>query len=64
MMLEYLVSSPYGKQHGYQGFEDMVAHFRHRQQVELRIIDEVLHGHAVILPAKQWKREDIMEQLR
>lgn len=64
MMLEYLVSSPYGKQHGYQGFEDMVAHFRHRQQVELRIIDEVLHGHAVILPAKQWKLEDIMEQLR
>lgn len=55
MMLEYLAKSPYGKQHSYQGFEDMVAHFKHRQQLEIRIIQEVIGDNAVILPAKNWK---------
>lgn len=59
VMLEYLENSPYGKQHHYQGFEDMVEHFKHRQQVELRIIHEVLENRAVILPAKKWDRDKI-----
>lgn len=52
VMLQYLASSPYGKRHGYQGFDDMAAHFRHRQQLELRIIDEIIGKQAMILPAK------------
>lgn len=59
MMLEYLVYSPYGKKHGYKDFEDMISHFKHRQQLEMRIIHEVIPERAVILPAKKWNMEEI-----
>lgn len=61
LMLEYLIHSPYGKKYGYSTFEDMIAHFRHRQQLELRIIKEVIAGRAIILPAKGWDIEKIVE---
>lgn len=60
LMLGFLIHSPYGKKHGYNSFEDMVAHFRHRQQLELRIIKEVIGERAVILPAKNWNIEEIV----
>lgn len=63
MMLEYLIHSPYGTQHGYGAFEDMIAHFKHRQQLELRIIREILGEHAMILSAKNWKTEDIITRI-
>lgn len=59
LMMEYLIHSPYGKRHGYKEFEDLITHFKHRQQVELRIINEVIREHAVILPAKEWEIEEI-----
>ena len=62
-MLDYLVNSPYGKQHGYKGFNDMVIHFRHRQQIELRIIKEIIQERAVILPAKQWSIEEVIKAI-
>lgn len=52
MMMEYLVQSPYGKSHGYKDFKDLIFHLRHRQQVELRIIREVVGDRARVLPAK------------
>ncbi len=52
MMMEYLVQSPYGKSHGYKDFKDLIFHLRHRQQVELRIIQEVVGDRARVLPAK------------
>lgn len=51
LMLEYLKNSPYGKKHRIRDFDGMVAHFRHRQQLELLIIREILGDHARILPA-------------
>ena len=62
LMLEYLVNSPYGKAHGYKDFDDMVAHFRHRQQLELRILREVVGENAVVIPAKAWD-EEYLKQL-
>lgn len=59
LMLQYLVNSPYGKKHEYKGFDDMVAHFKHRQSLELRVINEVLGEKADVLPAKEWKIEEI-----
>ena len=59
LMLEYLVHSPYGEKYGYRRFEDMIVHFRHRQQLELRIIRDIIGEKAVILPAKKWKMEEI-----
>lgn len=52
MMMEYLINSPYGKRHGYGELADLIAHLRHRQQVELRIVREILGERARILPAK------------
>lgn len=52
LMMEYLVNSPYGKAHGYRDFEDLISHLKHRQQVELRIIREIIGDRARILPAK------------
>ena len=64
LMLEYLKQSPYGKLHGYSGFQDMVAHFHHRQQLELRIIKEVIGDRAAILPAKQYSiEEDVYKRI-
>ena len=60
LMLEYLTQSPYGKQHNYKGFDDLVNHFRHRQQIELRILNEILHDRAIILPAKQWNIDKLL----
>lgn len=59
LMLKYLTSSPYGVNHGYQDFDDMIAHFKHRQELELRIIGEVLGSHAAILPAKQFEFDSV-----
>lgn len=61
LMLDYLKSSPYGKAHGYQGFDDLIRHFRHRQQLELRILREVVGHRAVILPAKRWDIEKVLD---
>lgn len=64
LMMGYLAHSPYGKQHGCQNFEDLAAHFRHRQQVELRIIQEVIWERALILPAKKWEIEEVINAVR
>lgn len=60
IMLEYLIRSPYGEKHGYCTFEDMITHFKHRQQLEMRIIREVIGDRAIILPAKEWKIDEII----
>ena len=63
LMMNYLKDSPYGKKHGYEGLDDMVEHFKHRQALELRVIEEVLGKYAVILPAKEWELEDIVREI-
>lgn len=60
LMLEYLIHSPHGMQHGYKDFQDMIAHFKHRQQLELRIISEIVGESAMILPAKNWKVQEVI----
>ncbi len=60
LMLEYFKNSPYGMKYGCDSFEDLVAHFRHRQQLELRIIKEVVDDRAVILPSKEWKIDEVL----
>ena len=58
LMLQYLINSPYGKAHGYKGFDDLISHLKHRQQLELRIVKEIIGERAVILPAKQWRIDE------
>lgn len=59
LMMNYLKASPYGKKNGYEDFDDMVAHFRHRQMLEMRVIKEILADYAVVLAAKKWELDDI-----
>lgn len=59
LMLGYLRESPYGKAHHFRDFEDMITHFRHRQELEMRIIREYLGECAVILPAGQYVDADL-----
>lgn len=61
MMLEYLENSPYGKKNGCSTEADLITHFRHRQQLELAIIREVLGDKAVILPSKGYDLEEIVK---
>lgn len=60
MMLGYLKDSPYGKKNGYSTFQDLVDHFKHRQQLELSIIREIFGEKAVIIPAKEYDMNQIM----
>lgn len=61
MMLEYLIRSPYGMEHECGAFEDLIAHFKHRQQLEMRIIKEVINDRALVLSAKNWKINEVMQ---
>jgi len=57
MMLEYLKHSPYGMQQGLENFDDLIAHLTHRQELELRIVKEIVGERAVILPAKRYTQD-------
>lgn len=63
LMINYLKASPYGKKHGYEEFDDMVTHFKHRQMLEMRVIKEVLGTCAVVLPAKEWNIDAVLESI-
>lgn len=63
-MLEYLIHSPYGQKHGYNSFEDMIAHFRHRRDLEMRIIKEIVKDRAIVLTAKNWNPDEFMDAIR
>lgn len=63
LMMNYLKASPYGKKNGCEGFDDMVTHFKHRQMLEMRVIKEVLGTCAVVLPAKEWNIDAVLESI-
>lgn len=57
MMVEYLKHSPYGKEQGYHTLDDLISHLKHRQQLELRVIEDVLGEKALIIPAKSENKQ-------
>lgn len=63
LMLDYIIKSLYGKKHGYSGEKDLINHLKHRQELELSIIKEVLGEHALILPAKEYDLEKIIAKI-
>ena len=60
LMLKYLQESPYGKEHGFEGLDDMIAHFERRVAIEERIIREVLRDDCTVLRAKKYQLEEIL----
>lgn len=61
MMIQYVSHSPYGKKYGCSTFEDMIKHFKYRQELEMRIIREVIGDRVVVLPAKEWEIGKVLE---
>ena len=59
LMLGYFNESPYAKQNGLSGEEDMLKHFFHRQEIELAICKEVFPGKHTLLRSKGYKDTDI-----
>ena len=59
LMLKYLQESPYGKVHGFDGLDDMIAHFERRVAIEERIIREVLKEDCMLLKVKAYRLEEI-----
>jgi len=58
-MLEYLVNSPYGRKQGCSTFEDLINHFKHRQELELSIVKEIIGKNAIVLTAKKYDMNQI-----
>ena len=60
LMLSYLEESPYGKRHKLKGFEGLLEHLKHRQKLELRILQELPENHVIVLPAKKYTDEQVI----
>ena len=54
LMLGYFDNSPFSKEKGLSGEDDLIEHFKHRQELELRILKEVFEGKYKILKSKDY----------
>lgn len=60
LMLKYLQESPYGKVHGFEGLDDMIAYFERRVALEEKIIADVLKEDCTVLKAKEYRLEEFL----
>lgn len=54
LMIAYFNESPYAIKKGISGEAALFAHFKHRQELELRILEEVFAGKYVVLKSKNY----------
>ena len=54
LMMKYFDESPYAKNRGVSGEEELYNHFSHRQELELRIIRELFPNKYTILKSKSY----------
>ena len=54
LMLSYFDNSPYAKGKKVSGYESLLEHFEHRQQLEIRICREIFDGKYTILNSKNY----------
>ncbi len=54
LMLWYFNESPYAKENGLSGEKDMLSHFGHRQELEMRICREVFPDRFTVLESKKY----------
>ena len=59
MMMQYFNDSPYAKANGKTEPEDLIRHFIHRQELELRICREVFAGKYTVLASRKYTDRDI-----
>ena len=63
LMLEYFAISPYAIQNNLEDYDALIEHFKHRQELELRIIKEIIGEKAMILKSKEWTKYDLEKLL-
>ena len=63
MMLGFFNDCPYARIRGLQGEEDLIRHFIHRQDLELRLCKEVFPDRSIILESKNYSEEGIFNRL-
>ena len=62
-MLEYFNKSPYALKRDLMGEDELISHFVHRQELELRICNELFPDRLVVLPSKDYRENDIQSVL-
>ena len=60
LMMGFFNECPYSKERGLSGEEDLIKHFIHRQELELRICKEVFKGKHTIFTSKNYNDEDVL----
>ena len=63
MMLGFFNDCPYSKAHGLRGDDDLIDHFKHRQDLEIRICEEIFPDKSIILRSKDYTDESIKQLL-
>ncbi|TCL53742.1 hypothetical protein EDD76_1261 [Kineothrix alysoides] len=63
LVMRYLNDSPNGKKFEFVDISDMVAHFKIRMDLELKIIKGIMGGYSMILPAKTYDIEDVINKM-
>ena len=57
MRMDYFNRSPYALANGIEGEEALIDHFRHRQELELRILQDVFPDRSVVLGSKNYSNK-------
>ena len=63
MMLGFFDTCPYARSRGLKGEEDLIRHFMHRQDLELRICKEVFPDRSITLESKNYSERDLLHWL-
>lgn len=59
MMMGYFNECPYAKARGLEGEEALIKHFIHRQELEMRLCEEVFPDKYCVLTSKRYSEKDI-----
>ena len=54
MMMEYLEKSPYGMHNNINGFDGLIEHLQHRQELEIQILENVFDGRYQIVKSRRF----------
>ena len=63
MLLEYFCASPYAKAHNVSGPEALLRYFQHRQDLELRVCNEIFGEYALVLPSKGFDKSSLLSMI-
>lgn len=63
LIIRYVEESPYGQEHLLPGLEGLLKHLERRRKLEHRIIDEIFKEKTLVVKAKNYIFNEIVEQL-